>query len=180
MKPRARAGPFSIAPTYGPKARYTWPVSVATETRTEVAGSAPSLSAASRSASTRRPSASVFPIRTRTPERAVMISSETNDSSPTLLRTMPSSATTRRPGTFRSASARTSPTTVAAPPLSRDMPAMPPFVFTSAPPVSYVTPLPASSTVRVTGPSGTSSSDTTHGWCRSTCIDARATAASSG
>lgn len=47
------------------------------------------------------------------------------------------------------------PATAAAPHLSRDMPAITPPALMSAPPVSYVTPLPTSSRVSATGPAGT-------------------------
>ena len=52
----------------------------------------------SKSASTSRPSASVLPMRTRTPAWLVMISSLTYASGPMLLRSTPSSPITRTPG----------------------------------------------------------------------------------
>uniref|UniRef100_A0A6B0U5B0 Uncharacterized protein n=1 Tax=Ixodes ricinus TaxID=34613 RepID=A0A6B0U5B0_IXORI len=75
----SRAGPLSIMIEYpSPTAKQAWPVRVAMVNRRGlVSCRAFSLNWASTSAMAIRPSASVFPTRTRTPARDVIISSDT-------------------------------------------------------------------------------------------------------
>mmetsp|Transcript_10786 Transcript_10786/g.28542 ORF Transcript_10786/g.28542 Transcript_10786/m.28542 type:complete len:210 (+) Transcript_10786:100-729(+) len=136
-----------------------------------------------QSAKTMRPSMSVLPTRTRFPAWLVMISSATYASGPIEFLTHPSSTSTRKPRVSSlgaRAHARMKPAAAAAPHLSLRMPAIAPPAFTSAPPVSYVTPLPATQIVRIGLPSPLQDIRTTQGRCLSTDNEARATAESRG
>mmetsp|Transcript_12159 Transcript_12159/g.26253 ORF Transcript_12159/g.26253 Transcript_12159/m.26253 type:complete len:300 (-) Transcript_12159:368-1267(-) len=186
--PADRAAPESVATANGPKLRTACPVSVASERNVGRGCRRGSARARVRrcestSASTSRPSASVLPMRTRLPACPVMISSATKASAPIELRTQPSSTSTLRPAVslgLARAHARMKPAAAAAPHLSRRMPAIPPPTLRSAPPVSYVTPLPAMQSVRFGSPVPLHARRTTHGRWRSTTVEARATANRSG